>query len=58
MISPYLALSSSGRQAATLRAGAVCPHPGVITPSWTDVHSFLLPWPARKQLPARGTGRS
>src|SRR6185312_6713818 len=49
-------------------AGAVCPHPGVITRSWTDVHSsrlkaesihglspraLVLPWPARKQLPAR-----
>src|SRR6185437_3546440 len=52
-------------------AGSVCPHSCVITRSWTDVHSsllkagairgaspraFVLPWPARKQLPAGPRG--
>src|SRR6185437_16355621 len=51
------ALPHGGHGKATRRAGSVCPHPCVITRSWTDVHSLLLPWPARKQLPARVTRR-
>src|SRR6185503_15759374 len=51
------ALPHGGHDKATRRAGSVCPHPCVITRSWTDVHSLLLPWPARKQLPARVTRR-
>jgi hypothetical protein len=51
-------LPHGGHGKATQRAGSVCPHPCVITQSWTDVHSFVLPWPARKQLPARAMRRS
>src|SRR5690242_12747261 len=37
-----------------IRAGAVCAQARVITQSWTDVHSFLLPSCAQT-APARGT---
>ncbi len=47
-----------GHTGSTLRAGSVCPQAIVITRSCTDVHSLHLPWPARKQLPARATRRS
>jgi len=51
------ALPPGGQSRTTLRVGSVCPQAGVITRSCTDVHSLVLPCPARKQLPARATRR-